>query len=177
MPSANPILSPADLLRRSGARSAAAKARNKLAGVALGMGRVVEVEIPGEPPCATHHRKIARRTKGKRVILVYTPELADAKEHYATALLLSGRRPATPLDGPLRMDVAFVFQHPTRTDGYDEPPDRDNLVKTFTDALARAGFIANDCRVCAGEVEKRWGPVGMVWVRVEELSGGGPCST
>jgi Holliday junction resolvase RusA-like endonuclease len=140
--------------------------------VHVGNGRVIELTLPMDPPTVTHHDKNIGRGKGGRPVLVDDPQLKAARERYAKLLAASGKRPGVPLDGPIRLDARFVFPHPSRTDQHTEKPDRDNAEKVMADALVEARFISADQRICCGDVEKWWGPVGSVWIRMTELSGG-----
>lgn len=85
-----------------------------------------------------------------------------------------------PLDGPLRMDLVFVFPRPATVPKkfgtgrlrHTGKPDRDNVMKALQDALEGLLF-RNDSLICAGEVEK-WKAAAdeqpHVSVRITELS-------
>ena len=101
---------------------------------------------------------------------VYTPGTADAwKARVAHEAKLACR---DRLEGPVRLDVEFVFP---RLKGHftgkgalsrsaplgwrDSKPDRDNLDKGLLDALRGIAFD-DDARVCCGEITKRWADIG-----------------
>jgi Holliday junction resolvase RusA-like endonuclease len=78
-------------------------------------------------------------------------------------------RPLRPLEGPLRLSVAFVLPIPPSWSGRKRAealagvlqptgrPDRGNLLKLLEDALQAAGFYVNDAQIVGGEVAKRYG--------------------
>lgn len=101
-------------------------------------------------------------------VQVYTPDPKDKetgvkkvsawKQAIATASL--GRKPAAPLDCPVRVDLTLYFPRPKSLmrrkdpDGpvlMDRIPDRDNCDKSVLDAMTDCGWWVNDGRVCAGE--------------------------
>jgi Holliday junction resolvase RusA-like endonuclease len=168
-----PDLAPVAGAARSRGVRPVPKPRQMGKSVHVGTGRVIELTLPMDPPTVTHHDKQIHRFAGGRRGLEDSDELKAAKERYAKLLAASGRRPRAPLDGPIRLEATFVFAHPTRTDEHTDKPDASNLIKVCEDALARAGFLLADQRVAdLGPVRKRWGPVGSVWIRLTELSGG-----
>jgi Holliday junction resolvase RusA-like endonuclease len=74
-------------------------------------------------------------------------------------VLAKSNRPAKAWDGPIRVDVSFVFERPKSLKGFERElapvrPDRDNLLKPLMDALTIAGFWRDDGQVCAGETSK-----------------------
>ena len=92
--------------------------------------------------------------------------------------------PATPLDGPCRVDIALRFPRPKghyRTGKHagelrpDAPfwhtgkPDRDNAEKAVLDCLTQLGVWRDDCQVCAGEVTKVWDRVGGATITITQL--------
>ena len=67
-----------------------------------------------------------------------------------------------PVDGPIRMDLVFVYPRPRSMIWKSKPmprawhaikPDRDNGMKSIQDALEGLVYI-NDSQICAGSVEK-----------------------
>lgn len=102
----------------------------------------------------------------------YTPptlgEGANKRPHpihaFKATLRLAAERAyaGPPLEGPLRVDVLFVFPRQSakvwKTKAMPRyrhvtKPDRDNLDKAVLDALKGLVFV-DDCQVCAGEPEK-----------------------
>ena len=85
------------------------------------------------------------------------------------ALTANRERPATPLQGPVRVNLCFFFARPKGHFGTKKgvpylkdaapswhivKPDRDNLDKAVLDALTRAQFWIDDCQVCWGDIKK-----------------------
>ena len=67
-----------------------------------------------------------------------------------------------PWDGPIRMDLVFVFPRPKRLlwksrqmprVWHTAKPDRDNCMKSLMDSL-EGRIFRNDSQVCAGDVQK-----------------------
>jgi crossover junction endodeoxyribonuclease RusA len=70
-------------------------------------------------------------------------------------------RPWTPLDGPLRVSVAFAFErpksHPKRTRTWPtHNKDIDKLQRAVLDSLTEAGVWADDGRVVDVHARKDW---------------------
>lgn len=94
-------------------------------------------------------------------------------------------RPDQPLEGPLRVDIDFLFPRPKALMRKRDPdgelwhtgkPDRDNLEKAVLDALGQDGWWRDDAQVCAGEPRKFYvGKSGVPGARIsiEELDGRG----
>lgn len=77
---------------------------------------------------------------------------------YAASQAYSG----APLEGPLRVDVVFVFPRPSALRWKTKPmpriqhiskPDRDNLDKAVLDSLKGLVWI-DDCQACDGRIQK-----------------------
>lgn len=79
-------------------------------------------------------------------------------------------RPSSPINGPVRLDVAFVMPIPTGWPAWKKTaaregrfhhvsrPDRGNLLKLLEDAL-KGPFYSDDSVVVAGNVAKSYGDV------------------
>lgn len=70
------------------------------------------------------------------------------------------KRPAAPMDGPLRLEVDFIFPRPV---SYPEvqffkwtKPDSDNLLKPAMDSLTKARWWVDDGRVAEFQGRKRY---------------------
>lgn len=59
---------------------------------------------------------------------------------------------ATPLDGPLQVDVEFVCTKPKTTKRHWPRGDGDNYEKSLYDAITKAGYWGDDDQI----VEARW---------------------
>lgn len=79
---------------------------------------------------------------------------------YAQILLQAKAfKPASPMDGPLRLSIEFLMPRPQarkKDTWHIVRPDRDNLEKLVSDALKDAGWMRDDSQVCSGPVEKRY---------------------
>jgi len=92
--------------------------------------------------------------------------------------------PATPITGPVSVDIALRFPRPKshyRTGKHagelrpDAPiwhtakPDRDNAEKAILDCLTRLAIWRDDAQVCCGQVTKRWHTQGGATITISEL--------
>jgi Holliday junction resolvase RusA-like endonuclease len=103
----------------------------------------------------------------------YTPRTvgkgAKRKQHpihaFKKAIMDAAREAYTgpPLDGPLKVDITFVFPRQANKIWKTRPmpryrhvgkPDRDNLDKAVLDSLVNIGLMVDDCQVCSGTIEK-----------------------
>ena len=115
--------------------------------------------IKGRPKALKRHR---HTKKG----FTYDPSYGDKKEFVLKA---SYKKPAKPLEGALRMQLAFYFARPKnhyRTGRFSKElksgvpywhttvPDLDNLEKMVADALEMAGFYKNDSYIAQKQSEK-----------------------
>ena len=115
--------------------------------------------IKGKPKPLKRHR---HTKKG----FTYDPSYKDKKEFILKA---SYKKPVKPLEGALRMQLAFYFYRPKkhfRTGRYSKElkkgvpywhtttPDLDNLEKMVADALEMAGFYKNDSYIAQKQSEK-----------------------
>ena len=70
------------------------------------------------------------------------------------------KRPAAPLDGPLRLEVDFICPRPASTPARQvlkwTKPDVDNLLKGAMDALKDARWCVDDGRFCEVQSRKRY---------------------
>jgi Holliday junction resolvase RusA-like endonuclease len=122
----------------------------------------IEFTVVGEPKGQPRPRAFARKMGDKFVARVYDDGTA---EKWKSDIAIAGRPhiPAAPIEGPVRLDVDFVFPRPKYLMRAKDPageiphtakPDRDNCEKALLDALKTLGFFRDDSQVCAGEVTK-----------------------
>jgi Holliday junction resolvase RusA-like endonuclease len=93
--------------------------------------------------------------------------------------------PATPITGPVQVDIALRFPRPKshyRTGKHagelrpDAPiwhtakPDRDNAEKAILDCLTRLAMWRDDAQVCCGQVTKLWHSQGGATITISELA-------
>lgn len=123
---------------------------------------MIEFRLYFDPPTVSHHDKHIA-TRGRTHMLADTQELVAAKRELE--LRLQPWRPATPLTGPVALDLEFTwpwFERDTKRTReanyripHDTKPDLSNVTKTFEDCLARLGFFENDSRVVR-LVQTKW---------------------
>lgn len=113
--------------------------------------------VEGDPQGQPRHRSSIIRTKAAPKIHTYSTTtkffmrvVREARHH----------APATPLTGPLHVDLVFKFARPASVPETrvwcDRKPDRDNLDKAVLDALTRKKFWQDDCQVCSGGIKKQY---------------------
>lgn len=122
----------------------------------------IEFWVAGEPKGQPRARAFAMKGKGVRM---YDPGTAEGWKGLV-ALAAKSVLPATPLDGPLRVDLTFFFPRPKshyRSNGQLKPgspkwhtkkPDRDNSDKAVLDAMTAMRFWVDDCLACDGRIRK-----------------------
>mgnify|MGYP003388238820 CR=1 FL=1 len=126
--------------------------------------------VAGDPKAQPRADGYAYQPKGKKkpICRMYTPDSADGWKLSVNVVALS-RRPARPIEGPIRVDLTFYFSRPQRLLKKSSPrgpilhdikPDRDNLDKVVLDALTKAHFWHDDCQVCGGEIWKYYAAIG-----------------
>jgi crossover junction endodeoxyribonuclease RusA len=114
-------------------------------------------------PKAQPRVKFSSRGKFGRA---YTPDTAD--DWKALVMIEAKKHFKQPLEGPLRVDIEFLFPRPKShftSKGQLKPnapfwhttkPDRDNLDKCVLDALTTVGAWHDDCQVCCGTIYKSY---------------------
>ena len=127
------------------------------------------VEVLGEAPGVKGNHKEFGRTWQGRPILRATDRDQAAEAMLVLALQAHPLRPASPLSGPLRLDVDAVREVPASWSGRKRAralsgelrpttrPDRGNHLKLMEDALQAAGWIEDDSCVVEGDVRKVYG--------------------
>jgi len=130
------------------------------------MELIESIRVYGDPKGQPRPRACIRGSHAG----VYDPGTADAWKAKICSELWGARSPVT---GPIRVDIVFLFSRPARLcRKKDHPgrirhiskPDRDNLDKAVLDALTDVGIWGDDCQVCSGLIDK-------YYVAVEEKPG------
>ena len=137
------------------------------------------IRIDGHPkPRPRPRAAVIGRGEGAHAHVYQSGSDNDWRE--CVAIAAKQVRPVKPLEGPVRVDVVFIFprQKGQLSSGKDGGlkrgapvyyhtvgrgvygGDRDNLEKTILDVLTLCGYWPDDGQVCAGQVVKRWGDVG-----------------
>lgn len=101
---------------------------------------------------------------------VYDPGTA---EWWKSQIAVAARehKPATPMEGPIYVALAFYFQRPKSHSGknglkpnapiyHTGKPDADNLAKAVLDCLTQLHFWGDDAQVCSLEITKTYGQPG-----------------
>lgn len=137
---------------------------------------MITFHIPITPPKATSQTKRLVMVGGK-------PRFFPKKEHQAAEndlmVLMAQHAPASPMAGPLRLSVDFVF--PWRKSETkrrmacgklpnDARPDCDNLVKMVADVLTKLSFYRDDGQVSDLHVTKAWGDRVGITVSIKPIS-------
>lgn len=133
----------------------------------------IEFTVPAVPVAQPRQRHRIISSGGRTFAQNYTPAKSPVADFKATVRMLAAQAyQGPPLEGPIRVDVCFVFPRPKSRPpwiakgsywetewkgGYRVPkitkPDRDNLDKGFLDALEGLLWV-DDSQVCAGEPTK-----------------------
>lgn len=115
--------------------------------------------VSGEPKAQPRARAFAKPIGGgKFSARVYDPGTAEG---WKGCICLAARDhvPPSPLSGPIRLDVDFLFPRPGRLKRRRDPQGR-IWHKAVMDCLKTLGFLADDAVVCAGELRKFYVAIG-----------------
>jgi len=127
---------------------------------------VISFRVYGDPKGQPRPKAFARGGHAA----VYDPGTAEGWKSLV-AMAAKEVIPATPLTGPLQVDIEFYFKRPKSHFGskkgvpylkdfapywYTRKPDRDNLDKAVLDALTQLGVWEDDQQVVAGTIVKRY---------------------
>ena len=128
----------------------------------------LEFFLPMVPPTATHQEKKWRVVDGKPVS--YEPPEVRAAREKLTAYL-APHRPASPMEGPVRLVVKWCFPRGRHADGEYRisRPDTDNLQKLLKDCMTALGFWRDDAQVASEIAEKFWAEVPGIYLCAEEI--------
>ena len=144
-------------------------------------GSAISIQFRVE--CNPVAQKRHRHTTVGKFVRVYDP---SAKDKAALVKLCMPYAPASPFEGPLKVDLDFWIPRPKshygtgknshvlkeqHSDGYHtQKPDIDNLRKLVMDAL-NGVFWVDDSQICQGRTIKRWYamPEGAIDISVEKL--------
>lgn len=131
------------------------------------------LDVPGRPRSKGNSKRVVRRGRFSRII----PSAAAVEGEASARSVIAAHAPATPLVGPLRVDVTFWFTiPPSRTKGKNRVVpgqpcllhvDRGNLLKLIEDAANGLVWV-DDSQIVSGNVEKRWGLRDMTSITVRE---------
>lgn len=121
--------------------------------------QVISFSVPGVPVAQPRQRQAVRNG----FVANYTPAKHPVNVFKAACqLAVREAYDGPPLEGPLSLDLVFVMPRPSSKVWKTRPmprlphsgkPDRDNLIKSFQDALEGLLF-RNDSQICAGSTVK-----------------------
>ena len=124
---------------------------------------MVTFEVPFVPVAQPRQRHAARRTKaGKTFMVNYTPKDDPVNSFKAAVALLCRQHIQSPIQGPVRVSVDFVFprtanlvfkKKPMVRQWKDTKPDLDNLLKSTWDALKGIAWL-DDSQICESSERK-----------------------
>ena len=140
-----------------------------------GLVNLIEFFMPMIPPETTHQQKKVRvvfdKKKNKHVPIFYEPESLAAARSKLTAHL-SKHVPLEKVTGPVRMVTKWIFPlingHQNGDWKYTKP-DNGNMNKLLEDCMEELGFYKNDAQISSLIVEKFWGEVPGIYIKIEEL--------
>lgn len=109
--------------------------------------------------------------QGRPVILHYKKNSVEsARTEFV--LKLKKYRPATPIEGPVRLLVCLYFDVKDKSlwGKYKaKRPDADGYVKEFLDAMQEAGYFKDDAQVVDLHIVKTYAESGSIYVDLEEI--------
>jgi Holliday junction resolvase RusA-like endonuclease len=116
--------------------------------------------IPGEPIRTTEQQhRFGGIGKGGKAIVYRDARLQSAKDILLTKLAI--RRPPVPLDGPVYLEVVWVFGTTNKQKREQiwktTRPDTDNMLKLLKDCMTEAGYWHDDAQVVLERTMKAWG--------------------
>lgn len=131
-----------------------------------------------EPSRATHQSslRVMKRRGGGFFVGKY--EKSAAKQwSRRLAELLAPYKPCKPLEGPLKVSIAWTFPYPKGTASKravkrswrESRPDLDNMEKGLLDLLVDEGFMLDDSQVTAKHTMKFNGTEPSIFIRIEML--------
>ena len=136
------------------------------------------VTIPGRPQPQGSKRHVGRGVMVESNAAL-RPWRADA-----VATLQAGMPPDwTPIAGPVRVQVTFVFARPKAHFGtgrnaavvkpgapyhHHQKPDADKLLRAVLDAATTAGVWRDDSQVSSAHATKAWGEIATTHLLIEE---------
>lgn len=124
---------------------------------------IIQFTVPAVPVAQPRQRHRIATINGRAMAMNYTPAKDPVNAFKATVRMAAAEAmTGPPLNGPLRVDMAFVFPRqkskvwkskPMPRYPHVQKPDRDNLAKSAQDCLNGLAWV-DDAQICAGEIEK-----------------------
>ena len=132
---------------------------------------IISFVIMGDPPTATAQEKQVRVINGKPIF--YEPQkVKEAKRQLINSLMAVKERPESPLMGPIRLSVIWMFRIKGKHKDMEwktSKPDTDNLQKLLKDCMTKTGYWGDDAQVVSEVVEKRWAVCPGIGFKIETI--------
>ena len=78
-------------------------------------------------------------------------------------------KPEKPLEGAIEFSTVWIYKSKTKeTKPKTTKPDLDNMNKLLQDAMTKLQFWKDDSQITRLTIEKWWGEVPGIWIRIEE---------
>ncbi|MBO4579264.1 MAG: RusA family crossover junction endodeoxyribonuclease [Clostridiales bacterium] len=123
-------------------------------------------------PTATLQQKKAALVNGH--IIMYEPDNVK-KAIIEYEWRLKRYRPKVPIEGPLRVEITWMFGTKTKKKHLApriERPDLDNMAKLLLDRMTKLGFWKDDSQIVDLTLRKAWGSSSCVSITYEEITNG-----
>ena len=131
---------------------------------------MIEFFMPMSPPTTTAQQHRVAQGKGGRKVFYDSPELASARAKLEAHL--GQHVPEQPMNGALMLMTKWIFPITGKHQDGEwriTRPDTDNLTKMLKDCMTRLRYWRDDALVAVECIEKRWGRIPGIYVRIEEL--------
>ena len=137
--------------------------------------------VDGEPKGQPRARAFAKFVNGKATARIHDAGTAEGWKSCVAFAVHQAGPPPNPVDGPIRLSVAFLFKRPIRLNKKSSPPGRiphtakpdiDNALKAVMDCLTQLGVWCDDKQVSLGECPKFYAAKGErpgAEIRIEVL--------
>ncbi len=124
----------------------------------------MEFFIPMEPPTTTFQ---AKQINWKKKVVYDSQEIKNIKQKFESYLYKF--KPEKPLEGAIEFSTVWIYKSKTKeTKPKTTKPDLDNMNKLLQDAMTKLQFWKDDSQITRLTIEKWWGEVPGIWIRIEE---------
>ena len=148
---------------------------------------MISFTVPGKPQPKGSARAVMTRDRSKAILVPANLKAAGWQAHVTD--IAAAHAPTTPITGPVRLTVVFVFARPKshfRTGNHSHElrddcpiyhvgkPDLDKLCRTLGDGITNGGVWRDDSQVSQLDVMKRYGIAESTIVQIEPITHGDP---
>ena len=143
------------------------------------MKRVIEFKINCIPPKSTHQSglRIMKKRDGSQFVGKFDTGKSKKIQKELT-YFFQEHTPITPLEGPLRLMVKWVYPYRKAEPKKnlhspiwcDTRPDCDNLVKGINDIMGRLGYYTDDGQISHLDFQKMWAKDFGIYIKLKELT-------